>query len=131
MMKLLHMVKDITMEVLCTVKYTVVSSSYNVATLALVVLPYAMYALGQWVALERGYIGFGGEILIPVVVGVLAYYMKEIGNRYNKGKSIPVPSKRFTSVDPDGEVSIEQSRLNELILYTADLEDWFTKRGML
>lgn len=130
-MKLMHMIKDITMEVLYTIKYTAISSSYNVATLMLVVLPYAMYVMGQWAALERGYIGFGGEIFVPVVVGVLAYYMKEIGNRCNKGKSIPVPNVRFTSVDPDGEVSIEQSRLNELILYTADLEDWFTKRGML
>lgn len=130
-MKLLHMIKDITMEVLCTIKYTAISSSYDIATLMLVVLPYAMYILGQRVALERGYIGFGGEAFVPVVIGVLAYYMREIGNRYNKGKSIPVPSKRFTSVDPDGEVSIEQSRLDELILYTADLEDWFAKRGML
>ena len=57
--------------------------------------------------------------------------MKAIGNRAGKGASIPMPSKRFTEVDGDGEVTVEQSRLTELILYTADLEDWFAKRGML
>lgn len=130
-MKFLKTLGAITYEMWCGIRYVVVSNVYNVAVIASAILPYAMYVLGQYLAVERGYIGFGGELAIPVVVGIVVHYMKEIGNRANKGKRVPVPAQRFTSVDEDGEVSIEQDRLNELILYMADLEDWFDKRGML
>lgn len=130
-MKFLQMMSSITKEACCIVKYTVVSSIHGVATFVAVLLPYGMYILGQYAAIGRGYIGSGAELLIPIVVSIVVYYMREIGNRSNKGSKVPMPAKRFTSLDEYGEVSIEQDRLNELILYVADLEDWMAKRGML
>lgn len=41
----------------------------------------------------------------------------------------PVPTKRFTSEHRDGEVSIENSRLQEMILYVSDVEDWLESSG--
>lgn len=130
-MKLTSVLEDITKEVWCTIRYTVVSNVYNAGTLFSFVLPYGMYLLGQYLAVQRGYIGVGAEIIIPLVVGIVVYYLHGIGNRANKGSSVPVPAERFTTVDEDGEVTIQQSRLSELIIYTADLEDWLTKRGRL
>lgn len=130
-MNFIRTMASITYEAWCTIRYIAVSSVYNVAVAISAVLPYAMCVLGQYAALQRGYIGFGGELFIPIIVGIVTYYMKAFGNRANKGSRVPIPVKRFTTVDEDGEVSIEQSRLNELLLYTADLEDWLEKRGML
>lgn len=41
----------------------------------------------------------------------------------------PVPSKRFTSESGDGEVSIEKNRLQEMILYVSEVEDWLESSG--
>lgn len=41
----------------------------------------------------------------------------------------PVPAKRFTSEHRDGEVSIENSRLQEMIIYVCDVEDWLESSG--
>lgn len=130
-MKMLKTIGSITYELLRIIRYAIVSSVYNVGVIVSMVCPYVMYVLGQYVALERGEIAFGAELFFPVVLGIISYYMKAIGNRAGKGASIPMPSKRFTEVDGDGEVTVEQARLTELILYTADLEDWFAKKGML
>ena len=37
----------------------------------------------------------------------------------------------FTEVDDYGEVSIPNNRIQELILYLADLEDWLERKGLL
>ena len=95
------------------------------------ILPYIMYIIGQKVCLERGKIAFGGELLIPIVFCVITYYIRSYANKIGKGTTIPVPEKRFTEVDDDGEVSIRNSRIQELILYLADLEDWLERKGLL
>lgn len=41
----------------------------------------------------------------------------------------PVPAKRFTSESRDGEVSIEKNRLQEMILYVSEIEDWLESSG--
>lgn len=41
----------------------------------------------------------------------------------------PVPVKRFTSESRDGEVSIEKNRLQEMILYVSEVEDWLESSG--
>ena len=41
----------------------------------------------------------------------------------------PVPSKRFTSESRDGEVTVENSRLQEMIIYVCDVEDWLESSG--
>lgn len=43
--------------------------------------------------------------------------------------SFPVPPKRFTSESGDGEVSIEKNRLQEMILYVSEVEDWLESSG--
>lgn len=131
MNKGIKMLWEITREIGYSVLYFIESNLRYVANLVDIGLPYGMYLLGQMVALERGRFAVGGEIFIPIVVCIVVYYMKEIANRCNKGKCIPIPRERFTEVDEDGEVSIDTSRTQELILYVADLEDWLERRGLL
>lgn len=95
-----------------------------------VLFPYAMLFYGQYIGDTRG-ISVGWEILIPLVFAIIVYYLKSVANKIGKGITIPLPSKRFTEVDDDGEVSIENKRIQELLLYMADLEDWLEKKGLL
>lgn len=103
----------------------------NFARMLNLILPYFMYIIGQYVRNERGKITFGGEIFFPICFCIIIYFVRSYANKIGKGITIPVPEKRFTEVDEDGEVSIENRRVQELILYLADLEDWFERKGML
>ena len=113
------------------VRYFVQINMRYFATIIAIVLPYAMYVIGQRVALDRGKFAIGSEVLIPVLVTIVVHYLREVANRNNKGARIPVPRKRFTEVSDDGEVTVERNRLQELLLYVADLEDWLHSKGML
>ena len=101
------------------------------AGLANVLLPYVMYVLGQSRYAEATRYSCGLELLVPIAVTVIVYYIREFANRSNLGNSLPVPTKRFTQVDEFGEVTIENRRVQELLLYTADLEDWLHRKGLL
>lgn len=129
--KWLSMFKDITMDVWYEVVYFVQMNMRYAAALAEIALPYGMYVLGQSVALSRGSIEVGGEIFIPILCTVVIHYIKEFANKSGKGNIIPIPAKRFTEVDDDGEVSVDNKRLQELLLYVADLEDYMTRKRWL
>lgn len=101
------------------------------ANILVLLCPYVMYFLGQKVAIDIGDFSIGPEIIIPLAVSVLIYILKSIANKIGKGITIPVPNKRFTEVDDDGEVNVEVKRTQELILYMADLEDWLERKGLL
>lgn len=129
--KWLSVFKDITMDVWYEVVYFVQMNMRYAAALAEIALPYGMYVLGQSVALSRGSIEVGGEIFIPILCTVVIHYAKEFANKSGKGNTIPIPAKRFTEVDDDGEVSVDNKRLQELLLYVADLEDYMTRKRWL
>ena len=97
------------------------------------IAPYVTLYIGAYLEPDRHKIifGFGNEIFIPIVFALVIYILKLIANKTGKGINLPVPAKRFTQVDDDGEVSIENDRIQELILYLADFEDWLERKGML
>ena len=101
------------------------------ANILYIVAPYVMYFSGQYVANDRNDICVGGEVFIPLIFIVIAYILKSAANKLGKGITIPIPNKRFTEVDDDGEVSIENNRIQELLLYIADLEDWLERKGLM
>lgn len=103
----------------------------NIVWILTILLPYLMYYLGQYVYEDRGRFAIGGEALIPLLVYLLLYYIKEFANKIGKGTTIPTPTKRFTEEHDDGEITIENSRIQELILYLNDLENWMERKGYL
>lgn len=124
-------IREITSEGYHSLVYLIQYNLRYFASLIGITLPYAMYILGQVLAVERGMFAVGGELFIPLVVTILTHYLREIANKTNKGNRIPIPRKRFTEIDDDGEVSIRNDRLQELLLYIADLEDWMERKGWL
>lgn len=126
-MTILELIKDF----IDSIIYFVKSHLRTFALILNLVLPFLMYAIGQYVFSVRGKFETGGEIFIPLVIYVITYFLRAYANKIGKGTTIPVPRERFTEVDDDGEVSIDNDRVQELILYLADLEDWLSRKGLL
>lgn len=131
MRKTLKIIAEITYEALCSIAYFVKNNLMAFANILNIIVPYAMYFIGQYVMTGKIKLIFGIELLIPLICGILIFYIKSTANKIGKGTTIPIPSKRFTKVEDDGEVSIENRRIQELILYVADLEDYLERKGML
>lgn len=131
MKRFLKVTGEIIHDVIQAIHYFITNNLRNFARILNFILPYAMYVIGQEVCLEREKIAFGGEIFIPIIFCVITYYIRSYANKIGKGTTIPIPEKRFTEVDDDGEVSIRNNRIQELILYLADLEDWLERKGLL
>ncbi len=131
MKRFLRITLAIIIDVVQAIHYFITNNLRNFAWILNFILPYVMYIIGQNVCAERGKIAFGGELFVPIVFCIITYYIRSYANKIGKGNTIPVPEKRFTEVDDDGEVSVRNSRVQELILYLADLEDWFERKGLL
>lgn len=129
-MKILKMLVEITIDAFRSIIIFFEDNLMKFVNILNVLFPYAMLFYGQYIGETRG-ISVGWEILIPLVFAIIVYYLKSVANKIGKGITIPLPSKRFTEVDDDGEVSIENKRIQELLLYMADLEDWLEKKGLL
>lgn len=130
-MKFYKIFAEIIIETFQNIKYFLDNNLMMFANVLNLILPYITYVVGQYVANDRGYIGIGGEIFLPLAFVIIIYFMKSAANKMGKGITIPVPDKRFTEIDEYGEVTIEYNRVQELILYMADLEDWMKRKGML
>lgn len=123
----IHILSEITMDIFRNIRYWFDSNARNFPTILNIILPYLMYYLGVKLKTRQIYL----VLCVPVIVYLISYYSKSYANKINKGSAIPVPSKRFTQEDEFGEVSIDQDRISELILYMADLEDFLSRKGLL
>lgn len=130
-LRFFEIVWSIIMDVFAMVFMWLEDNLRNIAKLLNILLPFLMLYIGQAVYQERGKFAVGGEILVPIFVGVIIYFFRSFANKIGKGMSIPTPSERFTEEDDDGEVTIPTSRIQELILYMNDLENWLERRGLL
>lgn len=131
MNKAYKIMKEITVEFLQSTAYFLTSNMRNFANVLNVSSPYLMYFIGQYVVTGDFDFTYTYYLLIPIAIVLVTYYLHSAANKTGKGNACPVPNKRFTTVSEDGEVSIEQSRLQELLLYMADLEDWMERKNIL
>jgi hypothetical protein len=88
-------------------------------------IPYMMYYFGKY---ESNKIYW---LFLPMVSWFVTIVLDRLAEKTGKGKNIPVPIKRFTEEDSDGEVSIEQSRLQEMILYVNDVENYLERHHLM
>ncbi len=131
MKRFFKIIAAVTIDAIVCVLTFVENNLRNFANVLATILPYIMYLVGQAVCEERGKFSVGSEVLIPIVFCLIIYYLRSFANKVGKGITVPVPDERFTEVDEDGEVNVRNSRLQEMILYLADLEDWLERKGLL
>lgn len=134
MKRLAGLIVEVTEDLLSTFAYVIKNNLMNAVNLANFILPYLMYFVGQEFyklhGIKDGYV-FGVALIIPIIFDLLTYYIKSIANKIGKGITAPIPQKRFTEVDEDGMVSVDNNRIQELLLYVADLEDWLEKKKLM
>lgn len=131
MNKAYNIIKDITIDFLHATTYFLTSNMRNFANVLNVSCPYLMYFIGQYVQTNDYNFVYNFYLAIPIAIVLITYYLHSAANKTGKGNACPVPFKRFTTVSEDGEVSIEHARLQELLLYMADLEDWMERKNIL
>lgn len=100
-----------------------------IANVVLALCPFAFFMLGQYAYADRGYYAVGGEVVLYIAVPSVAFFVKAMAREQWKPLYIPVPAERFTRYEGDGEYTMEQARISELVLYMAELEDWFEAEG--
>ena len=91
--------------------------------------PFVTGILAAVMTWQRGYLAFGGEYVLALFMLVIGSVLRYLGESDGQGVGIPVPSHRFTQRDRNGDVSINEEDLNEVILYLADLEDNLEANG--
>lgn len=116
---------EIIMDTIYGVGYFLKSNLRTFANLINIGCPYLMYIFGFKSEV------LGWEVFVPIIAMFIIYFLRSLANKLGSGDSVPVPTKRFTIVQEDGEVNIENSRIQELILYMADLEDYLERKGFL
>ena len=88
-------------------------------------IPYLMY----WLGCKHDF------MIVFLIIPIASFLFQVILNRTNEklgqGKEIPIPESRFTKEDSDGEVSIDTNRLQEMILYVADIEDYLQRKHLI
>ena len=106
-------------------------SGYWLKTMLAIVIPVLLVLFGEWVYSARGSWGFGGEMLVAIVAGVFYIGYRWYRKTYdNCSLDIPVPETPFIEHDASNElVSVEQKRIEELLLYVDELECWFRDNG--
>ena len=70
-------------------------------------------------------------LIVPIAIHILACFLKYYANVIGTGDICPVPVKRFTESDDKGMVSVDNSRVQEMLLYVADVEDYLERKGYL
>lgn len=96
----------------------------RIGNIILALSPMAFTYVGMICYQDRGYFAYGGEVALYIAVPAIAFLLKAVAHENSKPLFIPVPVERFTSNEGDGEYSIRYDRLDELICYMAELEDW-------
>lgn len=74
----------------------------------------------------------GGTIAVAVILEFLCYIFYELSKFYGaEATEIPAPSERFTTVDKGGMVSVDKNRIQEMIIYVGEVEDYLSDMGRI
>ena len=125
-MKHKDLVKPIT-EMMWSIVYYLKNNLFAIMCLIQGILP--MIALIVGFKLDTDYVP--ACVIILIFIQSAVSYTKKLMESMGKGNDVPVPRKRFTTVDEDGEVTVRVDRTQELILYVCDLEDYLERKGKL
>lgn len=121
---MLKILIEITKNLIAKVVLKVKKCLVGISDFAVFILPFV-----EWYMVVNNY-DWVTLFFTPIVVVLLTYYMREYANRIGYGNSCPVPAKRFTE-EKHGEVFIDRSRMQELIIYVNQVEDWLEKNDIV
>ena len=92
-------------------------------------IPYIYAYISILLYKERNRLIIGYEVLIPIIAYIILSVLNNFLNKINKGYDIPLPRERFTTLNDNGNVSVDNSSINDIILYLYDLEEYLKSKG--
>lgn len=92
-------------------------------------IPYIYAYISIILYRERNNIIIGYEVLIPIIAYIILSVLNNFLNKINKGYDIPLPRERFTTLNDNGNISVDNSSINDIILYLYDLEEYLKSKG--
>lgn len=122
MKKLIEMFIIIIKEMLYEGRYFLVSNMMMIVRAVDVAIPF----IGVWVFLRYGVVAF---VSICLALKFLVHVIKRIAVLSNHSNDIPIMNKRFTQDVGNGEVTIKNSELEEVIMYLYDIEEYLSRTG--
>ena len=92
-------------------------------------IPYIYAYISILLYKERNNFIIGYEVLIPIIAYIILSVLNNFLNKINKGYDIPLPRERFTTLNDNGNISVDNSSINDIILYLYDLEEYLKSKG--
>lgn len=92
-------------------------------------IPYIYAYISILLYRERNNLIIGYEVLFPIIAYIVLSVLNSFLNKINKGYDIPIPRERFTTLNDNGNVSVDNSSINDIILYLYDLEEYLKSKG--
>ena len=92
-------------------------------------IPYIYAYISILLYRERNSLIIGYEVLIPIITYIILSVLNNFLNKINKGYDIPLPRERFTTLNDNGNISVDNSSINDIILYLYDLEEYLKSKG--
>lgn len=92
-------------------------------------IPYIYTYISIILYKERNDFIIGYEVLIPIIAYIILSILNNFLNKINRGHDIPIPRERFTTLNDNGNVSVDNSSVNDIILYLYDLEEYLKSKG--
>ena len=92
-------------------------------------IPYIYAYISILLYRERNNLIIGYEVLFTIIAYIILSVLNNFLNKINRGYDIPLPRERFTTLNDNGNVSIDNSSINDVILYLYDLEEYLKSNG--
>lgn len=92
-------------------------------------IPYIYAYISILLYKDRNSFIIGYEVLIPIIAYIILSVLNSFLNKINRGNDIPIPRERFTTLNDNGNVSVDNSSINDIILYLYDLEEYLKSKG--
>ena len=92
-------------------------------------IPYIYAYISILLYRDRNSFIIGYEVLIPIIAYIILSVLNNFLNKINKGYDIPLPRERFTTLNDNGNISVDNSSINDIILYLYDLEEYLKSKG--
>lgn len=92
-------------------------------------IPYIYAYISILLYRDRNRLTIGYEVLIPIIAYIILSVLNNFLNKINKGYDIPLPRERFTTLNDNGNISVDNSSINDIILYLYDLEEYLKSKG--
>lgn len=130
MSDLFNLVKEVIRDMLYDIKhFFVINARYALKFLSLFSLLFAFFA-GYNIVRDQP-VTIILNLSVALLIALLLSFVKSLVVKAGYDDDTPVPPIRFTEVDEDGMVMVPNDRLQELLLYVSDVEDYLERKGKL